>query len=175
MIRRRGSEPQEDSSSSEGGDDAFAVLSRKSTKRPRNDDSDTFSPADIDISGSLKTNGKAPEQQKLPISLTSSMKRHHKPSDTRKAKMDALLQELEAEKERNSTQSKRFVPEKQGSYVELGEEHLTTNIFVGNLAPGITEEQLTDLFLQFGEIRFGHALSVCAWACVRVFSRVQFH
>jgi RNA recognition motif-containing protein len=175
MIRRRGNEPQEDdSSSSEGGDDAFAVLSRKSAKRPRND-SDTFSPADInDTSGNLKTKGKPPKQQKLPISLTSSMKRHHKPSDTRKAKMDALLQELEAEKERNPTQSKRFAPEKQGSYVELGEEHLTTNIFVGNLAPGITEEQLSDLFLQFGEIRFGRALCfVCAW--VRVFSRVQFH
>jgi U2-associated protein SR140 len=38
-----------------------------------------------------------------------------------------------------------------GSFVQPGEEHLTTNIFAGNLAPSITEEQMTDLFRQFGE------------------------
>jgi RNA recognition motif-containing protein len=38
-----------------------------------------------------------------------------------------------------------------GSYVDPGDEDSTTNIFVGNLAPSITEEQMTDLFRQFGE------------------------
>jgi len=84
-------------------------------------------------------------------SITSSMKRHHKPSDIRKAKMDALLQELEAEKDEIPRNSKRFVPEKKGSFVVAGEEHLTSNLFVGNLAPSIAEEDLSNLFSQFGE------------------------
>ena len=67
------------------------------------------------------------------------MKRHHKPNDDRKAKMDALLEELEAEKDKVSKGPHRFVPEKKGSFVDPSEEHLTTNIFVGNLAPSITE------------------------------------
>lgn len=41
-----------------------------------------------------------------------------------------------------------------GSYVEPGQEHLTTNIFVGNLDPCTTEEELTDVFREFGEIYF---------------------
>jgi hypothetical protein len=98
------------------------------------------------------------QQQPLPTAaLTSSMKRHHKPSDQRKAKMDALLQELKAEKNRAPpADPHRFIPEKKGSFVDQAEEHLTTNIFVGNLAPSITEEALTDLFLQFGEQQRGH-------------------
>jgi len=68
------------------------------------------------------------------------MKRHHKPSDSRKAKMDALIQELEAEKDQIPKKTRRFVPDKKGSFVDPGEEHLTTNIFVGNLAPSIAEE-----------------------------------
>jgi hypothetical protein len=98
------------------------------------------------------------QQQPLPTaSLTSSMKRHHKPSDQRKAKMDALLQELKAEKNRASpADPHRFIPEKKGSFVDQAEEHLTTNVFVGNLAPSITEEALTDLFLQFGEQHGGN-------------------
>jgi hypothetical protein len=67
------------------------------------------------------------------------MKRHHKPNDDRKAKMDALLQELEAEKQKVSMEPSRFIPEKKGSFVDPAEEHSTTNIFVGNLAPSITE------------------------------------
>ncbi|ACI64891.1 predicted protein, partial [Thalassiosira pseudonana CCMP1335] len=39
-----------------------------------------------------------------------------------------------------------------GSYVEPGQEHLTTNIFVGNLDPMSTEEELTDVFRQFGDL-----------------------
>lgn len=44
-----------------------------------------------------------------------------------------------------------FAPQKKGSYVEPGQEHLTTNLFVGNLDPMTTEEELTDVFRQFGE------------------------
>lgn len=122
----------------------------------------------------------------------SSAKRHHGAiSDTRKAKMDALLLELQSEKSisdnpnqrrgsrdiRNDSQRKPstmmdgdslshngsvLVPDKKGSFVEPGEELETTNIFVGNLAPSITEEEMTDLFRQFGEIFFGFVLD-----CVR--------
>lgn len=93
----------------------------------------------------------------LPTSNTSSMKRHHGSSDSRKAKMEALLQELEAEKA--SAVIHPFVPEKKGSFVQPGQEHLTTNIFVGNLAPSITEEQMTELFRQFGE----HSVDDIMW------------
>ena len=65
--------------------------------------------------------------------------------------MDALLQELEAEKDQIPKKRKQFVPEKKGSFVAPGEEHLTTNLFVGNLAPSIAEEDLSNLFSQFGE------------------------
>jgi hypothetical protein len=129
MIRRRGEEPQEDSSSSDE-EDVFAALSKK-TKWAKTDSGNQ--------SSSHVKKPALPKPQHLPISLTSSMKRHHKPNDTRKAKMDALLQELEAEKDRISREPQRFVPEKKGSFVEPSEEHMTTNIFVGNLAPSITE------------------------------------
>ena len=80
------------------------------------------------------------------------MKRHHKElSDSRKAKMDALLQELEQEKKKiKPGRDRAFVPVKKGSYVDPGDEHITTNIFVGNLAPTLTEEEVTALFRQFG-------------------------
>ena len=73
------------------------------------------------------------QQQVLPASTTSSMKRHHVTNnDTRKAKMDAVLLELQAEESRRPPVSAQdrgrgFVPEKKGSFVEAGEEHLTTN------------------------------------------------
>ena len=47
--------------------------------------------------------------------------------------------------------SNRFAPDKKGSYVEPGMEHLTSNLFVGNLDPMTTEEELTDCFRQYGE------------------------
>ncbi|OEU18643.1 hypothetical protein FRACYDRAFT_183475, partial [Fragilariopsis cylindrus CCMP1102] len=66
--------------------------------------------------------------------------------------MDALIEELEAEKNQIPNKSNRFVPEKKGSFVEPGQEYLTTNLFVGNLAPSLTEEDLSNLFSQFGEL-----------------------
>lgn len=71
--------------------------------------------------------------------------------------MDALLQELEQEKKHvdkkhgnRGDRDRHFVPAKKGSYVQAGEEGTTTNLFVGNLAPTLTEEDVTDLFRQFG-------------------------
>jgi hypothetical protein len=145
MIRRRRTTPEEDERSSEE-EDAFSAMSRKGGKRAKKDaDNQQFE------SGAPAKKKPPPKKQTLPISLTSSMKRHHKPSDQRKAKMDALLQELEAEKSHGPRESHRSAPDKKGSFVETAEEHSTTNIFVGNLAPSITEEALTELFLQFGE------------------------
>lgn len=172
MIRRRGQRPEEESSSEE--DDAFAALSQKANKRLRaesqGDASKSQSSADPNTTAALTS-----PKLILPISITSSMKRHHKPNDDRKAKMEALLQELEAEKqkvERGGKDTHRFVPEKKGSFVDPSEEHLTTNIFVGNLAPSITEEDLTELFLQFGEescvlLRDGFVLPNVNTQCAR--------
>ena len=147
MIRRRGQGPEEEESSSDE-DDAFAVLSKKDPKKvnvgssANNTNSKSSVPKEsLEESRSLR----------LPISKSSSMKRHHKPSEARKANMDALIEELEAEKNQIPNKSNRFVPEKKGSFVEPGQEYLTTNLFVGNLAPSLTEEDLSTLFSQFGE------------------------
>jgi RNA recognition motif. (a.k.a. RRM, RBD, or RNP domain) len=102
-------------------------------------------------------------------------KRHHSAiSDTRKAKMDALLLELQSvdnlktnrsnlttggrnvniESNNQPHQQHAYPPygmEKKGSFVDPSEEHETTNIFIGNLAPSITEEEMTELFRQFGK------------------------
>jgi len=77
--------------------------------------------------------------------------------------MDALLLELEKVSknppppENNNGhygpgENGRPLPDKMGSFVQPGEEHLTTNIFVGNLAPVSTEEELTEAFRQFGKV-----------------------
>ena len=100
-----------------------------------------------------------PPNPQLPLSTTSSMKRHHKEmSGSRKAKMDALLQELEHDKHRDSStrhrDRQRGPPMKKGSYVEPGQEHITTNLFVGNLATTLTEEEVTNVFRQFGRNDF---------------------
>jgi U2-associated protein SR140 len=73
--------------------------------------------------------------------------------------MDAILLELERDKGRVQHPSEpsasrggsQNTARKKGSFVDDGDEHITTNIFVGNLAPSITEEQMTELFRQFGE------------------------
>lgn len=71
--------------------------------------------------------------------------------------MDALLKELEAEK----LQAREPVPDhsKKGWFVEPHEEHSTTNIFVRNLAPDISEQAVYQVFGQFGET--GEGKQVC--------------
>ena len=110
------------------------------------------------------------------VAETSSIKRHHHMNAARQAKMNALLQELQSTAPSDPSTasgsgaggdvdygtlndgmsyyypSNNPPPLKMGSYVEPGQEHLTTNIFVGNLDPMTTEEELTDAFRQFGEI-----------------------
>lgn len=66
--------------------------------------------------------------------------------------MDALLQELQETQIPGQTSHKNKIPEKLGSYCLPGEENSTTNIFVGNLSPLTTEEQLTEIFRQFGDL-----------------------
>jgi hypothetical protein len=155
MIRRRGHGLENDESSSDE-EDAFSALSKKapakkkaksvaSTKDTEGDRINSVA-ANVESSDSKPTPAvRKPfsstlQQSRPPMTITSSMKRHHKPSDVRKAKMDALLQELEAEKDQIPQKTERFVPEKKGSFVTPGEEHLTSNLFVGNLAPSIAEE-----------------------------------
>lgn len=153
-MRHRAGAPPDDDSSSE--DDAFSRLSRKSKKQkvavapippapPSNDGGGpSISEKDAPLAVGAAT---------LPLvtTTTSSMKRHHKEmSHSRKAKMDALLTELEIEKKNIGGTRPGFVPVKKGSFVDPDEAHLTTNLFVGNLAPTITEEEVTELFRQFG-------------------------
>ena len=148
-------------SSSSDSDDAFAAISKK--KKPRIGsitDSDNNKPCST--SSSTTTGG----------GETSSNKRHHHVNVARQAKMDSLLQELQTSKptdqsitrgdyEYGTIENESYYGggggsnlRKKGSYVEPGMEHLTTNLFVGNLDPMTTEEELTDIFRQFGKTLF---------------------
>jgi hypothetical protein len=162
MRRHRSGAPQQEDSSSDE-EDAFAILSKKNKKAKIKEEPSTVTTLNVEdapsASGTTATSSKPlPEASEpaavLPVSITSSMKRHHgASSNTRKAKMDALLLELEVEKSKVSTASTKRSGSRQakGSFVETGQEHTTTNVFVGNLVPTMTEERLTHLFQQFGE------------------------
>jgi RNA recognition motif. (a.k.a. RRM, RBD, or RNP domain) len=159
MIRHRSATAQNDkTSSSSDEEDAFSLLSRKK-KRPKIPENQKTTETPIASSTSSPVVPHKHEVSLLlpAVSATSSMKRHHGIlSDTRKSRMDALLMELAAEKHKARSEPPRhFVPDKKGSFVEPGEEHLTTNIFVGNLHPTITEEDMAEVFRQFGENIFG--------------------
>eukprot|EP00956_Cyclotella_meneghiniana_P007899 scaffold10488_cov67-Cyclotella_meneghiniana.AAC.16 len=160
-----------DSSSSEEENDAFSSIGKKGKKRPlastlSNDDTkDKISRQESNASNTSNNN----ESSALPAADTSSNKRHHHISAARKSKMDAMLFELQSSHQQpidhhdNSTVDYGHIddeaaysysygrPNKLGSYVEPGQEHLTTNIFVGNLDPCTTEEELTDVFREYGE------------------------
>ena len=144
MIRRRGHDVTEDPSSDE--EDAFAALSQttNSAKRSRLGPRGNSLTDDIKnekngmANSSLKESSVNPNSiasaqdmissSNLPTSVTSSMKRHHKPSDTRKAKMDALLLELQEEKgKQKNRDSSHLAAQKKGSFVGPGEEKLTSN------------------------------------------------
>lgn len=151
-MKRRGLKGfDEGSSSSDDDNDGFAAIAEKS-KRQR------VSSTDDPVADEAEA--------------SSSSKRHHHVNAIRQAKMNALLQELQTTKASDpSTAANEDYgrlhdddnycghsrPHKMGSYVEPGQEHLTTNIFVGNLDPMSTEEELTDVFRQFGET------CLCIW------------
>lgn len=145
MIRRRG--VPEEESSEEDEEDVFSNLAKKQKSKnvpTKQEPSSAATPA------SKTTSNLA---QPLVPSVTSSMKRHHGAmSNTRKAKMDALIHELETKKTSARSRGDNFIPEKKGSYVEPGDEHLTTNLFVGNLAPGLTETAIMNVFAQYGDL-----------------------
>ena len=137
MMRQRQGAPSEEESSSDE-EDAFSKLSKKNKKGGKKTAplQGKHGGADIITTKNAENETTATLPAQAPRSITSSMKRHHVPSnDSRKVKMDALLRELEVEKARRPVdlqQDRRgFVPEKKGSFVDPSEEHLTTNLFVG--------------------------------------------
>lgn len=176
MVQRRGRPLKgfgDGNSSSDSDDDAFASISKK--KKPRIDplgggsDKPLLPTADCkDGKHSDHQHGDASSSSaNPPAAETSSNKRHHHVNAARQSKMDALLQELQTTKPSDPSTARGedygsiqdgdyygrgdFAPHKKGSYVEPGMEHLTTNLFVGNLDPMTTEEELTDAFRQFGK------------------------
>lgn len=178
MVVRRGKPLKgfgDCSSSSDSDDGGFAAISNKKggQKRPRTTSSSVV--INNPSANNEKNNDDAtnkPTTSALPSTETSSNKRHHHANASRQAKMDALLQELQSTKPTDPATSSqaedygsiyaheasyygdgydRPPPQKMGSFVEPGQEHLTSNIFVGNLHPSTTEEELTDAFRQFGE------------------------
>jgi RNA recognition motif. (a.k.a. RRM, RBD, or RNP domain) len=192
MMRHRSGppapQPSEDGSSSE--DDAFSALSRKrkkggNVKNVAAKRTDTTTTAHSEPSAAVTSATTVNEPPPAPlVAKTSSTKRHHgELSDSRKAKMDALLLELEAEtrtsaamstlKDHPSQRRPRGATEQRsrGSFVDPGDELLTTNIFVGNMAPSTTEEDMTQLFRQFGEQHFG-GVQKSVWVWLYWFSSI---
>jgi hypothetical protein len=161
IIHRSAKAVASSSSDEDNEDDAFTALSKKQKKVPGK------SSTNDDSSGITNKNGDTTATGVATAADTCSNKRHFHMSSERAAKMDALLKELEYDASLETTDSTNttasavtssdhfyndgFVPNKKGSFVEAGEEYSTTNIFVGNLDPSVTEEMLTDLFRQFGE------------------------
>jgi hypothetical protein len=162
MRRHRSGAPQQEESSSDE-EDAFAKMPSRKNKKAKIKEEPNDEPFATTVSSKEATTAGAstaattmpPSQPAIPAlsaTVTSSMKRHHSVlSDTRKAKMDALLMELEEAKQKARRTTYPRSREVKGSFVESGEEHVTTNLFVGNLPSTMTEERLTDLFQQFGE------------------------
>jgi hypothetical protein len=166
IIHRSAKAVASSSSDEDNEEDAFTALSKKQKKGPGKS-STTPSTTNDDSSGNTNKNGDTTATGVSSAVDTCSNKRHFHMSSERAAKMDALLRELEYDASLETIDSTKtaasavtssdyfyndgFVPNKKGSFVEAGDEHSTTNIFVGNLDPSVTEEMLTDLFRQFGE------------------------
>ena len=155
MRRHRGGAPPSSDESSSDEDDPFSRLSRKKKKVTKNCSgtiSSTKKAVNDETKGALNPDvSSASPPESTPKAETSSNKRHHFHSTARAAKMEALLQELQETSANPKPASERPPPDKMGSFVMPGEEQFTTNIFVGNLAPITTEEELTEVFRQFGE------------------------
>lgn len=197
MMRHRASSRPDNNVDDESSDeeDAFTALSRKwkGDTKSKESKKDRTEPPNATVATTSKVDAvvavpiDAKQAPVVVMAQTSSTKRHHgEVSDARKAKLDAILLELEAETSKISSDSTILHPRSRrnnnnnsvssgggggnsssihsrnihdtdpnqrtgGSFVDPGDELITTNIFVGNLAPNITEEQMTELFRQFGE------------------------
>jgi U2-associated protein SR140 len=200
MMRHRASSRPDNNIDDESSDeeDAFTALSRKRKGDAKSKESKKDRTESPNATVATTTGSKVDAVVAVPIddkpppvvvmAQTSSTKRHHgEVSDARKAKLDAILLELEAETSKISSDSTISHPRSRrnnnsnnsssncgggnsssnihsrnihvtdpnqrtgGSFVDPGDELITTNIFVGNLAPNVTEEQMTELFRQFGE------------------------
>ena len=161
-MRHRSKAPPPSESDESSDDDAFTAFSRK--KKIRKSLTGTSATNDSSTTTNISTNHAESKpvvpssgeneiaNAKAAIIDTSSHKRHHHQSSHRTAKMDALLQELQETRIPETSQRKNNVPDKIGSYCLPDEEDSTTNIFVGNLSPLTTEEQLSDIFRQFGDL-----------------------
>lgn len=116
---------------------------------------------------------KSSNSTKTPNAITtlssniSSTKRHHyqNPNSSRAAKMEAMIQQLEMDSQdlKKSNHASDVAPSSsrrdavksttKGSYcTNAHEEQTTTNIFVGNLSPLITEEDLYQVFSEYGAL-----------------------
>ena len=178
-------------------EDAFSALSRKRKGEAKSKDTTLKKSAVNDRTEAADSTTNVDTQiEKVVVAQTSSTKRHHgEVSDARKAKLDAILLELEADTSklasdttathnrnrrnnnnnsntnnssnhtyhRSIDDSEQYHHRTGGSFVDPGDELITTNIFVGNLASSITEEQMTELFRQFGENYFDLTFHSFLW------------
>ena len=162
MRHHIGVPPTANSDSSSDEDDTFSAFNRKKSKKGKRtpvqlsiERSQKKGKSSLSKSGNSIKNEEAlnTEGVRTNIGDTSSNKRQYFQSSARGAKMDALLQELQETSTSVTTSSAERAPlDKMGSFVTPDEEPYTTNIFVGNLAPVTTEEELTEIFRQFGAL-----------------------
>jgi hypothetical protein len=167
MRRHRGGAPtNEERESSSDEEDAFALLSRTSKKSKTKEEPQAAPLVVVE------------KPMQLPASTTSSNKRHHIPKEHRQAKMDALLEELASTASAsNNTKTSLALDNHQsvqrGSFVRQGEENITTNLFVGNLAPSVTEEEMTELFSQFGTDRYSCSVRLIVMVTFTLYRRIN--
>ena len=65
--------------------------------------------------------------------------------------MDALLQDIQNNAKEDPGNANGFFSG--GSFcANVEEEQLTTNVYVGNVPPSVTEEELSELFAPFGSL-----------------------
>jgi hypothetical protein len=143
-IHRSGAPGDASSSSSSEEEDAFTALSRRKSKKRR-----VVAAEDACI---------APESSQVETTgghTAAVVLARQDASAARKQKLDALVEELLETSQSiplDATAKGERRAAVRGSFVLPGEEHLTTNVFVGNLPPSITEEEVGQLFSQFGTI-----------------------
>ena len=122
-------------SSDEDEEDAFAKISTSNSNPPL-------------LSSSHNASNKKSKSSLGFVSVSSS----------RKEKMDALLHDIQNTKHESfhNANENYFLSSSgggNGSFcANAEEEQLTTNVYVGNLPPSVTEEELSELFVPFGNL-----------------------